>query len=161
MVKAAERPHSQMRAMCSLTAWWRAKRPSPFWILASAGLALAASVTAALWPAAAVPKDLLLVYVGADDCRPCRNWQSGEGARFRAAPDFSRIPYREVKAATLRDVLKDEVWPQDLRGYRDQLGAGAGVPMWLIIADGRVVDRSFGESQWRTGTLPKLKTLLR
>lgn len=124
--------------------------------------ALAAAVAvAALWPAPAAPKTLLLLYVGADDCAPCRKWQAGEGAQFRAASVFSRIAYREVKAASLRDVLKDETWPEDLRRYRGELGPGAGVPLWLVIADEKIVDRSFGESQWRTSTLPKIKSLLR
>jgi hypothetical protein len=151
-----------MKVMSGFTEWRRTKRPDPLRVCAWIGLGLVAVLVAvALWPAAAVPKDLLLLYVGAEDCRPCRIWQSGEGARFRESPDFSRVPYREVKAATLRDVLKDEVWPEDLRRYRDQLGAGVGVPMWLIIADDRIVERSFGESQWRASTLPTLKKLLR
>jgi hypothetical protein len=120
-----------------------------------------AVISAVLWPAPAKPKELLLLYVGAEDCAPCRAWQRGEGAQFRAAPEFAGVPYREVKSATLRDMLKDENWPQDLRGYRDQLGAGVGVPLWLVIADDRIVDRSFGERQWRTTTLPKIRSLMR
>jgi hypothetical protein len=130
-------------------------------LAAISAVVVLALATVALWPGPAKPKDLLLLYVGAEDCAPCRAWQKGEGAQFRAAPEFERMPYREVKSATLRDVLKDENWPEDLRGYRDQLGAGVGVPMWLVIADSRIVNRSFGESQWRTTTLPKIKSLLR
>ena len=132
---------------------WSAAGLSAMVALALAGVAL--------WPLPAKPKELLLLYVGAEDCAPCRAWQKGEGAQFRATSEFARVPYREVKSATLRDILKDENWPEDLRVYRDQLGAGAGVPMWLVIADERIVERSFGEGQWRTNTLPKIRALLR
>ncbi|KAB2917407.1 MAG: hypothetical protein F9K29_10115 [Hyphomicrobiaceae bacterium] len=125
-------------------------------MLAGAGLALG-------WlssrPSAA--RDLMLLYVGAEDCAPCRSWQGTEAMTFRASPEFARIVYREVKAPTLRDVLKDEYWPDDLRTYRDRLGRGAGVPLWLVIADERIVQQSFGESQWRNSVLPKIRSLIR
>jgi len=91
-----------------------------------------AVIAAAPWPrpgaSASTQAEILLLYVGADDCAPCRVWQNGEGAAFRASAQFARLSYREVKSATLLDVLKDEHWPDDLRGYRDRLGAGAGGP---------------------------------
>ena len=62
--------------------------------------------------------NITLVYVGAEDCGPCRAWQSMEGKRFLESPEFSRLIYREVKSPTLRDVLKDEHWPEDLRASR-------------------------------------------
>src|SRR5690242_8029584 len=57
--------------------------------------------------------NLLLIYVGAEDCAPCRAWQHGEGAAFRRSADFGRLTYLEVKSPRLRDVLKDENWPQE------------------------------------------------
>jgi len=102
-----------------------------------------------------------LLYVGADDCAPCRVWQDGEGAAFRASPEFSRLTYREVKSPTLLDVLKEESWPEDLRGYRDRIERGAGVPLWLVITGNDVVGRGFGPSQWRQSILPQLRSLLR
>ena len=123
-----------------------------------------AVIAAAPWPrpgsSASTQAEILLLYVGADDCAPCRVWQNGEGAAFRASAQIARLSYREVKSATLLDVLKDEHWPDDLRGYRDRLGAGAGVPLWLVIADGEIVGRAFGASQWRSAVLPKLESLL-
>ena len=105
--------------------------------------------------------DVTVLYIGADDCPPCRAWQKGEGAAFRESPEFSRLTYREVKSPTLFDVLNDENWPDDLRHYRDRIELGSGVPMWLVIADNDVVSRGFGITQWREAILPKLKSLLR
>jgi len=102
-----------------------------------------------------------LVYVGAEDCAPCRSWQSVDGAKFRTSPEFAPIIYREVKSPTVRDVLNDDYWPDDLRGHRDRLGRGAGVPLWLVIADDEIIERAFGASQWHSTVLPKIKSLLR
>ncbi|MBZ0141187.1 MAG: hypothetical protein K8H87_15685 [Pseudorhodoplanes sp.] len=106
-------------------------------------------------------KNVLLLYVGADDCSPCRKWQSDDGATFRSTAEFSRITYREVKAPKLFEVLKDEYWPDDLRLYRDKLGRGAGVPLWIVVSNGAVVEQRFGAAQWRAAVLPKIRSLLR
>ena len=104
---------------------------------------------------------LVLLYVGAEDCAPCRAWQRDAKIDFQALGEFQRLLYREVKSPTLFDILKDENWPEDLREYRDQLGSEAGVPLWLVIADSRVVQRGMGPTQWRAEVLPKIKSLLR
>ncbi len=104
--------------------------------------------------------DVTVLYVGADDCAPCRSWQSGDGAAFRASPEFSRLTYREVKSPSLLEVLKDEIWPDDLRRYRDRIGRGAGVPMWMVIVGGDIVSRGFGPTQWRQTIWPKVKSLV-
>ncbi len=106
------------------------------------------------------PAEVMLLYVGADDCAPCRRWQAEEAALFRRSPAFARISYREVKSPTLFDLLKDENWPRDLRPYRDLIQRDAGVPLWLVVADGEVVLRSAGAAQWRSVVWPKLKSLL-
>ncbi len=103
----------------------------------------------------------MLLYVGADDCPPCRAWKRGPGAAFRASPEFSRLIYREVDSPTVLNLLSDQYWPDDLREYRERLGRNAGVPLWLLVADHQVVERGFGESQWREIILPKLRILLR
>ena len=105
--------------------------------------------------------DILLIYVGAEDCAPCRKWQREDAAGFRASAEFTRILYREVKSPTLFAVLHDEYWPEDLRGYRDRLEPGAGVPLWLVVSNNRIVEQRFGASQWQASILPKIKSLLR
>jgi hypothetical protein len=104
--------------------------------------------------------NVMLVYVGAKDCGPCRAWQSMEAKRFLESPGFSRLTYREVESPTMREVLKDEHWPEDLRRYRDRLGVGAGVPLWLLISGDEHVEWAFGASQWHAAVLPRLRRLL-
>jgi hypothetical protein len=129
-----------------------------------AGAAILASAIAVV---ARVPWDrppsqpaVMLLYVGAEDCAPCRSWRRGAGAAFRASREFGRVSYREVESPTVFALLKDEYWPDDLREYRDRLDRDAGVPLWLVISDREIVERAFGESQWASAVLPKLKSLL-
>lgn len=113
------------------------------------------------FPSKPAAKDVMLVYVGAENCAPCDTWQQGPGDAFRRSADFGRLIYREVKSPSLFDVLKDENWPEDLRSYRRTIHPGAGVPLWLVIADGRLVTQSFGATQWKAAVLPTIKSLLR
>jgi hypothetical protein len=104
---------------------------------------------------------IMLLYVGAEDCAPCRAWRNGEGADFLASADSSRISFREVKSPHLQDVLKDENWPEDIRPLRSEIGRSDGVPLWLVVADHEIVEQQFGASAWRLHVLPKIRSYLR
>ena len=138
------------------------RRPRRVWLCLGAFAATAAIVAALL--VAKVParaNDLLLIYVGADDCAPCRAWQSGEGAEFRKSAEFDRIFYREVKSPRLRDVLNDEHWPDDIRAWRSRLKRSDGVPLWLIVSGNDVVAQRHGAAAWRASVMPTLRSHLR
>jgi hypothetical protein len=105
--------------------------------------------------------DVTLLYVGAEDCAPCRSWQNEERTKFVASSYFSRITYREVKAPHLQDVLKDEYWPEDLRTYRNLLQRSDGVPLWLIVSNHKLIERRFGVAEWRDNILPRIKSIAR
>jgi hypothetical protein len=138
------------------------------WMALVAGAVILASTIAVVgehrWnrspPNPANQHAVTLLYVGAEDCAPCRSWRRGAGAAFRSSPEFRRVSYREVESPTVLELLKDEYWPDDLREYRGRLDRGAGVPLWLVISDHQIVERAFGESQWKSAVLPKLKSLL-
>jgi hypothetical protein len=89
-------------------------------VVASGALFIAAFValTFANWTSAKPVRNLTLVYVGADNCAPCEIWQRNQGTAFRDSPEFHRLAYREVKSPNLFDALKDNSWPEELRGYR-------------------------------------------
>ena len=132
----------------------------------AAGIVVAiAAIMATVWAGRAGKPardaDVMLLYVGAEDCAPCRAWQNGEGAEFLASAEFPRLTYREVKSPHLHDVLKDENWPDEIRIYRDSLRRSDGVPLWLVVADHKIVKQRFGAAEWRASVLPIIKSLLR
>lgn len=134
--------------------------------LAHAGVLIAiASMALAAWGShpgrPTHTPEIMLLYVGAEDCAPCRAWQKGDGASFLASAEFPRIRYREVKSAHLADVLNDDNWPDELRVYRSQLKRSDGVPLWLVVSDQEIVERKFGAAAWREIILPKIRSLLR
>jgi hypothetical protein len=134
------------------------------WFCMGAFAAVAAAVAALLVAQARTPAratDLLLIYVGAEDCAPCRAWQKGDGADFRKSAEFARISYREVKSPHLHDVLNDEHWPEEIRAYRSRLNRSDGVPLWLIVSGNDVVALRFGATAWHGGVLPTLRSYLR
>ena len=104
---------------------------------------------------------VLVLYIGADDCAPCRTWHSQHEPAFQASSAFQRIEYRQVRSPTLFSLLKDEYWPEALRGYRAQIEPGTGVPLWFVVADDRVVLKSAGISQWDAKVLPAIRALVR
>jgi hypothetical protein len=124
-----------------------------------AGVAIALMM--AFWTPAKPAKNILLVYVGAENCAPCEVWQRKQGFAFRNSAKFYRLTYREVKSPSLLKVLNDEYWPEDLRIYRQAIKREAGVPLWLVIADAELVMQESGLTQWQTAVLPKIKSLLR
>jgi hypothetical protein len=132
----------------------------------AAGIVVAiAAIMATVWAGHAGKPvrdaDVMLLYVGAEDCAPCRAWQNGEGAAFLASAEFPRITYREVKSPHLHDVLKDENWPDEVRLYRDSLRRSDGIPLWLVVTDHKIVEQRFGAAEWRANVLPRIKSLLR
>jgi hypothetical protein len=107
------------------------------------------------------PADVMLIYVGAQDCAPCRAWRTGDGAAFLASTESAGITYREVKSPHLEDILADENWPEDIRDYRNSIRRSDGVPLWLVVAERRIVEQHFGTTAWQRRILPALKSYSR
>ena len=122
---------------------------------------IAATLPLAQAPAPTRAADVKLVYVGAEDCAPCRVWQNKDGAAFRQSAEFSRITYIEVKARHLHDVLKDDNWPEQIRDLRSRLRKSDGVPLWLVVSNGEVVEQRFGAAAWHAEILPAIRARLR
>jgi hypothetical protein len=131
-------------------------------IAAVLAVAVSAPLLARSTPAvtAAAPR-VTLLYVGADDCGPCRVWHTDDRPAFLTSAEFAHLQFREIRSPSLFELLKDDYWPDDLRSYRQGLDRGTGVPLWLVLADDEVVLRSSGISQWRRTVLPKIRALLR
>jgi hypothetical protein len=105
--------------------------------------------------------EVMLLYVGAEDCAPCRAWHKGDREAFLTSAEHARITYHEIRSPHLADVLNDEYWPIDIRDYRSHIRRSDGVPLWLVIADRAVVEQQFGATAWQERILPTVRSYLR
>lgn len=132
---------------------------------------LAASIAAAGTVAASIllfdsrldstPGKLAVIYVGADDCGPCITWRSKHRSRFLASPEFRKLGYREIIPPALLDLKKDEYWPEDLAGIRNEFNRLPGAPVWFVIREERILLAARGLREWEEIALPRLKSLVR
>jgi hypothetical protein len=101
-------------------------------------------------------ESLLVLYVGAEDCGPCRTWRQDHKPRLVSELE-GRASYREVIAPKLAHAFDESGWPSDLLPFRRDAEAVAGVPLWLVIRDGQVIASAGGLSRWRSAVLPALR----
>ncbi|MGE0737492.1 MAG: hypothetical protein AB7P50_22365 [Alphaproteobacteria bacterium] len=101
-----------------------------------------------------------VIYVGADDCAPCRIWRRDGLPAFSASSEFKRLTYREVTAPRLFELLDDKHWPNDLRGYRATLDKTGGVPLWFVVANDKTVLTARGLREWSEVAMPKIRSML-
>ena len=100
---------------------------------------------------------ITVIYVGADDCGPCRIWRRDERQDFLGSSVFQNIKYREVIASRLYDLLAEAQWPADLMFLREQVRARPGAPQWFIIQDGHIIAWEAGLSAWRRVVWPMIQ----
>ncbi len=104
---------------------------------------------------------ITVVYVGAEDCGPCRAWRRDERPSFVESREFSGLRYREVIATRLRDLLAEPLWPADLAGLRERVRTLPGAPQWFVLRGGEVVAWDAGASAWRRTVWPAIRTQTR
>lgn len=104
---------------------------------------------------------ITVVYVGAEDCGPCRAWRRDERPSFMESREFSGLHYREVIATQLRDLLAEPLWPADLAGLREQVRTRPGAPQWFVLREGEVVAWDAGGSAWRRTVWPAIRAQTR
>lgn len=104
---------------------------------------------------------LIVVYVGAEDCGPCRSWQRDEQPTFHASGEFARLRYREILVPQLRSLLTTERWPVDLAELRERVKSRPGTPQWFVIRDGNVLTSDAGLSAWQRTIWPAIRRQVR
>lgn len=104
---------------------------------------------------------LIVVYVGAEDCGPCRAWQSDERPTFHASSEFARLRYREIVVPQLRSLLTTGRWPVDLAELRERVKSRPGTPQWFVIRAGNVLASDAGLSAWRRTIWPTIRAQVR
>lgn len=130
------------------------------WVIAAISAALFVANRHVESPGDSSPHNIMVIYVGADDCAPCRVWRRDRWQQFATSSDFQHLVYREVTSAKLFDLLNDEIWPDDLRRYRDTLDRNAGAPLWFIVADDKIRLTARGLKEWDERAVPQIRLLV-
>jgi hypothetical protein len=100
---------------------------------------------------------LTVIYIGADDCGPCRIWRRDKRRDCLGSGVFQNIKYREVIVSRLYDLLVEAQWPAALMFLREQVRARPGGPQWFIIQDGHIITWEAGLSAWRRVVWPMIQ----
>jgi hypothetical protein len=121
---------------------------------------LAASPTLSGMPSSvrAAP-DIQVIYIGGQDCPPCRRWRANAHPRWLASDEIQKVSYFEIEPINLKDAYDERNWPRGLRAILAQVPRKSGTPRFLIVQVGRIVSNQLGVSAW-TSTLADLKQLV-
>jgi hypothetical protein len=104
---------------------------------------------------------LTVVYVGAEDCGPCRTWRRDQRPAFLDSGEFARLRYHEVIAPRLQHLLAEENWPPELAAVRDYTRARPGAPQWFLLRDSRILASGAGLSAWGGEIWPIIRRQVR
>ncbi len=102
---------------------------------------------------------LQVIYIGGQDCPPCRRWSATYKEKWLASPEYRQVTWYEVEPPRLKEAYLEEHWPEALWSVLDQVPRRSGTPRFLIVVDGRIVSNEMGVSKW-LNTMAELKKLL-
>jgi hypothetical protein len=103
-----------------------------------------ALLLAAVLSSAARAASRMIVYIGARDCGPCRQWENTYLRGFQAHCAARGIAFRQVHVATLMNIRDTHYWPPELRPLLAQFPDRAHTPHFLAVLNGRVVVNASG-----------------
>jgi hypothetical protein len=124
--------------------------------LGLAGLPLLGAAT----PLCAQPSSLQFLFVGADDCEPCRRWHSDEGHWWQSSPEFSRVDTLFIRARRTRHAYDDAYWLPHLRRFRDMPGAPRATPAYFVVRNDQLLLAAAGYTAWRREIYPALREMV-
>lgn len=89
-------------------------------------------------------RDIHLIWMGGNDCPPCRVWRALELPKLKESSEFQQIKYSYVTKAIGSSVPSNMFLPAEVRPYKDLLdtasGGIPGSPQAAVIVDGQVYD---------------------
>jgi hypothetical protein len=130
------------------------------------GLLLGTAATAALTvhstPAEAklaANSDLMVIYVCADDCGPCRVFEAEDMPRWMASSLARSVRFVRARAPKTAQAFQAKYWPSEARPYMSAFRAPI-VPSFMFVAGGKVVASGAGLAGWRQQTLPQVQQMV-
>ena len=120
--------------------------------------ALTAAATAK--SAAAANNDLMVIYVCADDCGPCRVFEAEDMPRWMASPFARTVRFVRAKAPKSVQAFQARYWPKEAQPYIGAFRAPI-VPSFMLVSGRTVLSVGWGLNGWRQQTLPQVQQLVR
>ncbi|WP_342128497.1 hypothetical protein [Hydrogenophaga sp. OTU3427] len=106
--------------------------------------ALVFPVVAHTQPAQPIPADIHLVWMGGDDCPPCKAWRTAELPQLLAAEEFKGVRFSYVVKPIRASVPPAAQLPSEVRPLKDALdrasGGRSGSPQAALVVNGQVYD---------------------
>jgi hypothetical protein len=99
-----------------------------------------------------------IIYVSADDCTTCREWERAYLPSFEASGQRKKVQWHEVRNKTLRDIKAKAAWPADLEWLRTQIPT-SGTPRFYLIQGERLLATGNGIVGWNSEILPAIGNL--
>jgi hypothetical protein len=110
--------------------------------------ALLACFSAFAQPSAVQAPEVHLIWMGGNDCPPCKVWRGIELPKLQASPEFQRVRYSYVTKTISAPVPPKFFLPEEVRPYKDALdiagAGGSGSPQAAVMVNGQVFDYFWG-----------------
>ena len=88
--------------------------------------------------------DIHLVWMGGDDCPPCKAWRTTELPQLLAAPEFQGVRFSYVVKPIRASVPPAAQLPPEVRPLKEALdrasGGRSGSPQAALVVNGQVYD---------------------
>ena len=109
-------------------------------------LIFAAAVAA--WGSANAQPQIHIIYMGGNDCPPCRAWRARELPKLQTTDAFRKTRFTYVDKLIGSAVPPSLFLPSEARPYKAQLDEAGnrlvGSPQTAVVVDGKVFDYYFG-----------------
>ncbi len=88
--------------------------------------------------------DIHLVWMGGDDCPPCKSWRLHELPLLRSSPVFRAVRFIYVDKPVRSSVPPAQYLPQEIRPFKNKLdqasGGRIGSPQAFLLVSGEVYE---------------------
>lgn len=100
-----------------------------------------------------------LIYVGADNCPYCRDWEAWALPEYSATNVAKKAYFTWIRADRFQDTGRDEYWPEHARWVRDELKISRGTPRYIVLKGREIQMYKSGTGSWKREVLPLLSQL--
>ena len=118
-------------------------------------LMMSATALLPMLPMGAAAANLTIIYVGAKDCLPCQVYEVTDYPQWNREPAARSVRFIMVKAPLIANAFQARYWPPEARPYLKSVMFPA-VPLFILIADGRIVKIVSGLGGWRNQLAPHI-----